>query len=91
MRQARSAGLPEMRVRRELERLPARRHGPHAPKPHVWIIGRTKTDGPADCEAVTGRDGLARSKALRPSLIAARRSLFRAVWLPVLLSRESSR
>jgi hypothetical protein len=29
-----------------------RRRGINAPTPYVWIIGRTKMDGPADCEAV---------------------------------------
>jgi hypothetical protein len=45
---------PELRGAKLLEefKLPAGTQIIEAPTPHVWIIGRTKTDGPADYAAV---------------------------------------
>ncbi|MGA0595328.1 DUF1254 domain-containing protein [Enterovirga sp. CN4-39] len=44
---------PDLRDRFVEEfRLPAGTQRFEAPTPHVWIIGRTRTDGPADYEAV---------------------------------------
>ncbi|MBB3018944.1 hypothetical protein FHR70_001998 [Microvirga lupini] len=43
---------PDLRDRFEEFRLPAGTQRIDAPTPYVWIIGRTKTDGPPDYDAV---------------------------------------
>ncbi|WP_373696639.1 DUF1254 domain-containing protein [Microvirga yunnanensis] len=43
---------PDLRERFDEFRLPAGTQRIDAPTPYVWIIGRTKTDGPPDYEAV---------------------------------------
>ena len=43
---------PDLRDRFDEFKLPEGTQGIDAPTPYVWIIGRTKTDGPSDYDAV---------------------------------------